>query len=151
MTLSQMPLHPFIIQMLQHYTEEPPNFTYWYGPWNSILTYLFPATDGFQVNPKLKKPDLIIEVSKVRYTEARTLDFQVVLIVKFKTSQQWPKGEAQLFDRICTGKLSAYYSVCPTEAVLDRHNGSTLAIWYQGGRWSSRATLTYSLAQHHSG
>ena len=85
--------------MLQHYTtEEPPNFTHWYGPWNSILTYLFPATDGFQVNPKLKKPDLIIEVSKVRYTEARTLDFQVVLIEKFKSSQQWPKGEAQLFD-----------------------------------------------------
>lgn len=30
-----------------------------------------------------------------------TLDFQVVLIVKFEKTQQWPEGEAQLFDQIC--------------------------------------------------
>ncbi|KAK2465585.1 hypothetical protein APHAL10511_002477 [Amanita phalloides] len=85
----------------------------WYGPWTTILTTLFPATDGFQVAPQRKlvdnestTPDYIIEVSKV--TAHGGLDFQGVLIVGIKNSQHWPDGVERLLVQICKQANSAF-------------------------------------------
>jgi len=88
----------------------------WYGPWNTILTTLFPASDGFQVIPQRKLadeddyestiPDFIIEVSKA--TELGGLNFQLVLIVEIKNSHHWPNGEGRLFVQLCKQANSAF-------------------------------------------
>ena len=111
-----MPLPALTRQVLEYYTTNTaPMESVWYGPWTTILTTLFPATDGFQVTPQRKLdeddnestiPDYIIEVSKA--TEPGRLNFQVVLIVEVKNSQHWPDGVERLSVKICKQANSAF-------------------------------------------
>ena len=106
-----MPFPTLTRQVLQHYSTHTtaPIESVWYGPWNTILTTLFPASDGFQVTPQRKFvdeddhestiPDFIIEVSRV--TERGGLNFQLVLVVAIKNSQHWPDGVERLFMQLC--------------------------------------------------
>jgi hypothetical protein len=65
----------FTRQVLEYYTTHlAPSESVWYGPWITILTALFPPTDGFLVTPQRKAadgdnestaPDFVIEVSKI--------------------------------------------------------------------------------------
>ena len=84
--------------VLQHYTENPPaTEDVWYGPWTSILTTLFPVTQGYLVTPqrripedsKSHIPDFVLEV--VRLTTP-PVTFRTVLVVKVKNSQHWRSG-----------------------------------------------------------
>ena len=73
----------------------------WYGPWVTILTILFPPTDGFLVTPQRKvhkgdkESDFVVEVSKVAQSE--DLNLQIVLIVQFKNRHYWPDSVERLF------------------------------------------------------
>jgi hypothetical protein len=60
--------------VLQHYTANPPaTEDSWYGPWNTILTTLFPSSQGYIVTPQRRilgswernEPDFVIEVDKL--------------------------------------------------------------------------------------
>jgi len=53
-----MPLPTLTRQVLEYYTAiTAPMESVWYGPWTTILTTLFPATNGFQVTPQCKLLD----------------------------------------------------------------------------------------------
>ena len=74
--------------LLQYYTDYPPKTEdAWYGPWNTILTTLFPSAQGYMVAPQqrlpledahLPIPDFFIEVVKL---STGPLTFRTVLIV----------------------------------------------------------------------
>lgn len=84
--------------VLEHYTEQPPRTEdAWYGPWTTILTSLFPSTQGYIVTPLQRLasddqshiPDFIFGVVKL---STPPLTFRTVLIVKIKNTQHWPRG-----------------------------------------------------------
>ena len=55
LSLVDMPFPALTRQVLEYYTaHQPPTESVWYGPWTTILTTLFPATDGFVVTPQLQ-------------------------------------------------------------------------------------------------
>src|ERR1700733_13253861 len=77
-------------------TNPPATEDVWYGPWTTILTTLFPSTQGYIVTPQRRLPDpeshipdFIIEVVKMA---TAPLAFRSVLIVKIKNSQHWEPG-----------------------------------------------------------
>jgi len=81
--------------LLEYYTNHPPRTVdIWYGPWNTILTTLFPSSKGYVVIPQrhkaeisqINKFDSFLEVAKLS-TPPVTL--RTVLIVEFKNSQYW--------------------------------------------------------------
>jgi hypothetical protein len=105
----KMPFDAVTRAVLEHFTTNPPAAEdAWYGPWISILTALFPTTQGYIVTPQRRIPDdpqgpqshipdFVIEVVKMA---TAPLIFRTVLIVKIKNSQHWeyeiPALERQL-------------------------------------------------------
>jgi len=99
-----MPLDAFTRALLEHHTAQAPSTEdAWFGPWNTILTSLFPSTQGYLVNPQERLPIdgqnhipnfLIIEVIKVSTPPltGRGLTYRTVLIVEIKNTQHWPSG-----------------------------------------------------------
>jgi hypothetical protein len=84
--------------ILQHYTINPPSTEdHWYGPWTSILTTLFPTSQGYIVTPQRRIPedseshipDFVIEVVRLI---SSPIQFRTVLIVEVKNSQHWEAG-----------------------------------------------------------
>jgi len=96
-----MPLDAFTCALLEHNTAQPPSTAdAWFGSWTTILTSLFPTTQGYLVSPQQRLPIdgqnhvpdfLIIEVIKVS-TPPPPLTYRTVLIVKIKNTQHWPSG-----------------------------------------------------------
>jgi len=93
-----MPLDAITRAVLEKYTTRPPpREDAWYGPWTTILTSLFPSSQGYLVNPQQRLPsdahtyipEVIIEVIRL---STPPLTFRTVLIVKFKNTQHWPSG-----------------------------------------------------------
>jgi hypothetical protein len=93
-----MPFDVITRTVLEHYTVHPPaTEDVWYGPWTTILTTLFPSTQGYIVTPQRRLPDdpesyipdLIIEVVKLIPSP---LTFRTVLVVKVKNTQHWQSG-----------------------------------------------------------
>ncbi|KAL0955344.1 hypothetical protein HGRIS_001593 [Hohenbuehelia grisea] len=96
-----MPLPQITYSILEHFTNhQPATEDAWYGPWNTILTMLFPAADGFVVTPQRRIPgdnestipDFVIEVVKTIIGPPPSVTFRTVLIVEVKNSQHWPFG-----------------------------------------------------------
>jgi hypothetical protein len=92
--------------LLENYSIRAPHFVdVWYGPWNTILTTLFPTSQGYVVTPRrrvedvstLQIPDLIIEVTKVALP---SLTPRAVLIFEMKNSQHWDHGVEALMQKI---------------------------------------------------
>ncbi|KAF7785101.1 hypothetical protein Agabi119p4_1266 [Agaricus bisporus var. burnettii] len=83
--------------VLGHYTTNPPSSEdHWYGPWNAILTVLFPTAQGYIVTPQRRIPDesdhipdFVVEVVKI---VSPPMQLRTVLIVKIKNSQHWEAG-----------------------------------------------------------
>ena len=83
--------------MLEHYTAHPPaTDDAWYGPWTTILTTLFPSTQGYIVNPHRLYddsaghiPDFIVEVLKL---SINPITFRTVLTLKVINSHYWEFG-----------------------------------------------------------
>jgi len=84
--------------VLEDYTSRRPRTeSEWYGPWNAILTTLFPVNKGYLINPQRNIVsdedntstilDFVIEVSKITTSP---LDKRTVLIVEIKNTQHWP-------------------------------------------------------------
>ncbi len=102
-----MALDAIIRAVLEHYTAQPPRTEdAWYGPWNYILTVLFPAAQGYIVTPQHRLPrvddqsliqDFVIEVVKLSMPP---LTFRTVLIVEIKNTQHWQSGIQRLQDQI---------------------------------------------------
>ncbi|KAF8554795.1 hypothetical protein OG21DRAFT_1603252 [Imleria badia] len=93
-----MPLDMITRTVLEYYTAHPPaTEDVWYGPWTTILTTLFPSTQGYIVTPQRRLPndpeshipDFVIEVVKL---STPPITFRTVLIVKIKNSQHWQSG-----------------------------------------------------------
>ncbi|KAF9506052.1 hypothetical protein BS47DRAFT_1353380 [Hydnum rufescens UP504] len=92
-----MPFNSAICTILEyHTTHAPANEDIWYGLWNSILTILFPATEGYMLAPhclcdnsKSSIPDSIIEVVKV---SLHPLALRPVLIAEIQDTQYWESG-----------------------------------------------------------
>lgn len=93
-----MPFDIVTRTVLEYYTTNPPALEdVWYGPWTTILTILFPSTQGYIVTPQRRLPDdpeshipdFIIEVVKMA---TAPLTFRSVLIVEIKNSQHWESG-----------------------------------------------------------
>ena len=88
--------------LLQYYTDNPPRTQdVWYGPWNTILTTLFPPSQGYVVTPQRRIaeriPDFLFEVAKI---STPPLILRTVLIVKFKNSPLWESGKGALMREI---------------------------------------------------
>ncbi|KAF5347940.1 hypothetical protein D9756_010122 [Leucocoprinus leucothites] len=92
--------------LLEHYTNAPPRTTdVWYGTWISILTTLFPSSQGYVVTPQHRIAEdaevhilnLFIQVAKP-WTIPVTL--RIVLIVEIKNSQHWESGKTALMRQI---------------------------------------------------
>ena len=103
-----MPFDEVTCKLLAHYTAHPPSTVdQWYGPWNTILTTLFPPTAGYVVTPQRKDyiehsalshiPDFILEVTKV---DELNLNMRVVLIFEVKNSQHSLNTIDQLFRQL---------------------------------------------------
>jgi hypothetical protein len=92
-----MPLDMIPRTVLEYYTTLPSKDA-WNGPWITILTTLFPSTQGYMVSPQRRLPndpeshipDLIIEVVKI--TLSTPITFRTVLIVEIKDSELWQSG-----------------------------------------------------------
>jgi len=53
-----MPFDIVTRTVLEYYTTNPPaTEDVWYGPWNTILTTLFPSAQGYIVTPQRRLPD----------------------------------------------------------------------------------------------
>jgi len=105
-----MPFDAITRAVLEYYTALPPAAEdHWYGPWNTILTTLFPSSQGYMVTPQRRLrppagdpeshiPDLVIEVDKLSSTSSTGtgtvtgLTFRTVLIAKIRNSQHWQSG-----------------------------------------------------------
>jgi hypothetical protein len=92
--------------VLEYYTAHPPaTEDVWYGPWTTILTTLFPSTQGYLVTPQRRLPDdpeshipdFIIEVVKL---SSPPLTFRSVLIVDIKNAQRWQPLNDSSIDRL---------------------------------------------------
>jgi len=103
-----MPFDEVTCKLLAYYTaHHPGTVDQWYGPWNTILTTLFPPTAGYVVTPQRKDyiehsapshiPDFIMEVTKV---DGLNLNMRVVLIFEIKNSQHSPNAVDQLFRQL---------------------------------------------------
>jgi hypothetical protein len=65
-----------------------------YWPWTTILTFLFPSTEGYIVTPQRRLPDdsdshFVVGVVKL---STAPLIFRTVLVVEIKNSQHWENG-----------------------------------------------------------
>ena len=85
--------------ILEHYTAHPPTTEdVWYGPWTSILTTLFPTTQGYMVTPQRRLsddseshiPDFIIEVARL---STPPLTLRTVLVVEIKNPSAGSRPE----------------------------------------------------------
>ena len=81
----------------------PSSESMWYGPWNSILTSLFPTSDGFFVTPQKvilsqtrQIADFVIEVTRVKTPNL----IQAVLIVEIKNTLLWPSVVPRLDEQL---------------------------------------------------
>jgi len=92
--------------LLEHYTNVPPRTEdVWYGPWITILTTLFPSSEGYVVSPQRRVvedsqthiPDFLIEVAML---STAPVILRTVLIVKIKNSQHWESGQDALTRQI---------------------------------------------------
>ena len=81
----------------------------WYGPWNTILSSIFPSSRGYMVFPMGDKgvsgppvPDLFIEVAKVTITPGPdpSLLFRTVLILEIKDPQYLDHGKEALLQQL---------------------------------------------------
>ena len=117
-----MPFPALTRQVLEYYTtHQPPKESVWYGPWTTILTALFPATDGFVVTPQLQIinkdndestiPNFVIQVSK--FAQPGALDLQTAPIAGIKNSHYWPNGAERLFIQICKQANSTFSQTAP--------------------------------------
>jgi hypothetical protein len=88
-----MPFDLTTCGLLAYYTtHRPRSEDVWYGPWNSILTTLFPPNQGYVITPQRKPynednatsrmPDFIIEIAKV---EGPVLGMRTYSSSKLKT------------------------------------------------------------------
>ena len=97
---------------LELYTMEPPaTGDYWYGPWNTILTTLFPAPNYIVMpqrrlpgNSQTQMPDFVITVAKLT-TPPR---MRTVLIVEIKNTPHWPGSIPDLQDQISAQADAAF-------------------------------------------
>ena len=100
-----MPLPDLTRHILEHTIHQPRTERVWYGPWSSILTTLFPSTEGFLVAPNQKfieedENEFTISFEVSKRVQPGDLKLQIVLIVEIKNSHQWPGGAERLFAQI---------------------------------------------------
>ncbi|KAI5986885.1 hypothetical protein EDD15DRAFT_1522212 [Pisolithus albus] len=105
-----MPLDVLTRTLLENFTAQPPHVeSAWYGPWTTILTTLFPASQGYIVTPQQRFPgedrDFIIEVTKLS-TPPVTL--RTVLIIGINNTQHWPSGIQNLRHQLETQADAAF-------------------------------------------
>ncbi|KAF8334363.1 hypothetical protein F5887DRAFT_991447 [Amanita rubescens] len=87
---------PLIMNLMERYTENPQEAIGdgWFGPWNAILTTLFPPAQRYFVTPHRRPLDpdshLIIEVVKLTTTAPITL--RSVLIIAIGNAQHLKPG-----------------------------------------------------------
>jgi len=125
----------------------------WYGPWNIYLTSLFPAADGFQV--KLVDDDdnkstilnFIIEV--VQNPQSPGSSSPSCSYCASQELSALAKERSTAVVQICRQANSAFAQTAGG-SYIGLRDRSTLAIWHQGGRRSTRAISTCSLAPHYS-
>jgi hypothetical protein len=101
-----MPFDATTLAVLEYYTTHPPKTEdEWYGPWTTILTTIFPTTEGYIITPQRRLtedseshiPDFVIHVVKLT---SPPVTFRTVLIVKVKNSQHWQSGIGTLMRQI---------------------------------------------------
>ena len=107
-----MPFDNTTRTLLRRYTTDPPpSVAYWYGVWNTILTALFPSSQGYVITPQLGVaedlkthiPDFVTEVAKMsESTPGRSLVLRTVLVVKIRNTLHWDsdKGKDSLMRHI---------------------------------------------------
>ena len=77
----------------------------WYGPWTTILTTLFPITQGYQVCPRqlhVAEDDLVLEVAKLALPESPSdpPKMRILLVVEIKDPQHWDNGKERLLQQL---------------------------------------------------
>jgi len=102
--------------ILEHYTAHPPTTEdVWYGPWTSILTTLFPTTQGYMVTPQRRLsddseshiPDFIIEVARL---STPPLTLRTVLVVEIKNTQRWQSAGIEALQRQLNRQTDAAFA-----------------------------------------
>jgi hypothetical protein len=104
----------FVCSLLEQITAQTPSTEepdIWYGPWNTILSTLFPVGERYMVSPSHKRhierdafgtgrySDLIMEIVKVIDGSDPNLD-KTVLIFQIKNSCHWERGKEALMQDI---------------------------------------------------
>jgi len=148
-----MPFDITIRSVLEYYTIHPPSTEdAWYGPWTTILTTLFPSTEGYIITPKRRLPDdseshipdFIIEVVKL---SAPPLTFRTVLIVDFKNSQHWQSGIGALDRQLKRHSDAAFAGTAHTKVywigVIGPH-------WRYGKKGDDGQNITPLIGWHHT-
>jgi len=134
-----MPFDAVTHTVLEHFTTNPSAAEdAWYGPWITILTTLFPTTQGYIVTPQCRLPDdpqshipdLVIEVVKMA---TAPLIFQTVLIVEIKNSQHWKYGIPALVSPAQSTNRRCFCRHCALEGLLDWSHWTTLEVWREVG------------------
>ena len=96
----KMGFDPSTRALLEQFTTCAPHQSAWYGPWNSILSTLFPPQD-YVVTPKKQSnsfSDFIFNVAKVPYSDDDPI--RTVLIVEIKDPRHCDHGIPVLMQQI---------------------------------------------------
>ena len=148
-----MPFGVTTRSVLEYYTAHPPpTEDAWYGPWNAILTTLFPSTQGYVITPQRRIPDdseshipdFVIEVVKL---STPPLTFRTVLIVKVKNTQHWPNGIGSLERQINRQTDASFAGTAHTKVYWIGAIGSH---WRYGEREDNGQDPTPLIDWHHS-
>lgn len=148
-----MPFDTTTRSVLEYYTAHPPpTEDAWYGPWTTILTTLFPSTQGYVITPQRRIPDdseshipdLVIEVVKL---SAPPLIFRTVLIVEVKNTQHWLKGVGSLERQINRQTDASFAGTAHTKVYWI---GCIGPHWRYGEKQDSGQAPTPLIDWHHS-
>ena len=139
--------------VLEYYTMHPPaTKDVWYGPWNTILTSLFPSTEGYIVTPQRHPPDdsdshipdFIIQVVKL---STAPLIFRTVLIVEIKNSQRWESGIPALVRQLNRQTDAAFAGTAHTKVYWIGTIGPN---WRYGKKENNGRDLQALIGWHHT-
>lgn len=125
-------------------------FLHRYGPWNSMLTVLFPDDQGFIITPQRRIPedsqshipDFVIEVVKLT---SPPLTFRTVLIVEIKNSQHWPGRITSLDNQISRQADAAFAGTAHTKVYWI---GTIGPHWRYGERYDNRQDIVPLIHWH---
>ena len=131
--------------LLEKYTARDPSQTSWSGPWTSLLSTLFPASQGYIVAPQRRRDpssDFILEVAKDTYPAD---GLRTVLIVEIKDPRSWNHGIPVLMQQIARQTELAFLDTATSKVYWI---GSIGSHWIYGEKKDDEQALKPLIGWH---